>query len=163
MRMRKLLLLLVVLATAVPAAASAAVSETAARPLDKGDGTLAVKNAQGRVIVNARGALLGRLDDGGLTVLDLTPNDDSDFQVFGYDQKPIYRQNGTVVYSGANIRFRLVGGAYSVAITGKGINLSAVGRGTVQGIGVTDGLFSTDGQPFRSIAPSFYLDVFGTL
>jgi len=159
MRMRKLLVFLVVLATAVPAVASAA----PARPLDKGDGTLAVKNAQGRVIVNARGALLGRLDDGGLTVLDLTPNDASDIQVFGYDQKPIYRPNGTVVYSGANIRFRLVGGAYSVAITGKGINLSAVGRGTVQGIGVTDGLFSTDGQPFRSIAPSFYLDVFGTL
>jgi hypothetical protein len=157
--MQKLLVLLVVLATAAPAVASA----TAARPIDKGDGTLAVKNAQGRVIVNARGALLGRLDDGGLTVLDLTPNDDSDIQVFGYDQKPSVRPNGTVVYSGSNIRFRLVGGAYSVAITGKGINLSAVGRGTVQGLGVTDGLFSTDGQPFRSIAPSFYLDVFGTL
>jgi hypothetical protein len=158
--MRKLLIVLVVLATAVPAVASAA----AARPLDKGDGTLAVKNAQGRVIVNARGAILGRLDEGGLTVLDLNPNGNADPpQVFGYDQKPVVRPNGTIVYTGSNIRFRLVGGAYSVAITGKGINLSAVGRGTVQGIGITDGLFSTDGQPFRSIAPSFYLDVFGTL
>jgi hypothetical protein len=157
--MRKLFVVLVVLVTAVSVAAATA----AARPVDKGDGTLAVKNAQGRVVVNARGAVLGRLEEGGLTVLDLTPNGNADISVFGYDQKPIVRANGTTVYSGSNIRFRIAGGAYSVAITGKGINVSAVGRGNVQGLGVTEGLFSSDGQPFRSIAPSFFLDVFGAL
>ena len=151
--MRKLVLVMLV-ALALPAAASAA-------PAERGDGTLAVKNATGRIAIAARGALLGRVDDGVFTVADLSPGGNDEIQVFGNDQKPQVRGDGTTVYKGTNMRFRVVGGLYSVVVTGTGINLSAVGRGTVQGLGMSDGLFSSDGTPFRLASPLGYSDSFG--
>jgi hypothetical protein len=156
--MRKLVLavpfLAVLVALAVPAAALA-------RPVERGDGTLAVKNATGRVTVYAKGTMLGRVVDGQLTILDLSPNGDNEVQVVGYDRKPQLKPNGAAVYTGSNMRFRIVGGAYSAVVTGSGIGLSAVGRGTVLGQGITDGLFSTDGLPFKTVPPLLYSGAFG--
>ncbi len=151
--MRKLVLVLLV-ALALPAAALAA-------PAERGDGTLAVKSATGRITIAARGTLLGRVDDGVFMVADLSPAGNDDIQVFGNDQKPQVRGNGMTVYTGTKMRFRVVGGLYSVVVTGSGINLSAVGRGSVQGLGLSDGLFSSDGTPFRFAAPYGYSDTFG--
>lgn len=151
--MRKLFVVMLV-ALVVPAAAFAV-------PADRSDGTLAVKNATGRVAIAAKGSLLGRVDDGVFAVADLSPAGDDDIQVFGNDQKPQVRANGTTVYKGTNMRFRVVGGLYSVVVTGSGINLSAVGRGSVQGLGLSDGLFSTDGRSFKLASPLGYSDSFG--
>lgn len=151
--MRKLVLVVLVV-LAFPAAAAAV-------PAERGDGTLAVKNATGRITITARGTLLGRVDDGVFAVADLSPGLDDDIQVFGNDRKPQLRPNGMTVYKGTNMRFRVVGGLYAVSVTGSGINLSAVGRGAVQGLGVTDGLFSSDGTPFRLASPLGYSDTFG--
>lgn len=151
--MRKLVLV-VMLALAVPAAALA-------RPVDRGDGTLAVKSATGRITVTARGTILGRVDDGQVAITDLSANASNDVQVFGADQKPSVRPNGTVVYVGTGMRFRIVGGRYSVEVLGRGISLSAVGKGGVQGLGMTDGIFATDGQAFRPMLPGVVTDVFG--
>jgi hypothetical protein len=152
--MRKLVLVMLV-ALALPAVASA-------RPAERGDGTLAIKNASGGVTVIARGTMLGRLADGALTVADLSPNGTNDVQDFGFDRKPRVRADGTSVYQGTDVRFRIVGGQYSVVILGSGINLSAVGRGRVVGQGITDGLFSTDGSPYRTVQPLLlYTDTFG--
>ena len=39
------------------------------------DGALSVKNADGRVVVNGRGGVIGRLDKGQVTIKDPNPND----------------------------------------------------------------------------------------
>jgi len=149
-----LVLGLVLTALAVPSAAFA-------RPAERGDGTLAVKNAVGQVTIRAQGTVLGRIANGTLTILDLSPNGSNDTQVFGFDRKPRLRPDGTSVYQGSDMRFRVVGGQYTVVVLGSGINLSAVGRGSVLGQGVTDGVFSTDGSPFRLVQPLLYTDTFG--
>lgn len=151
--MRKLVLVMLV-ALAFPGAALAVRTE-------RGDGTLAVKSATGRIAISARGTLLGRIDDGAIAVVDLSPGGNDDIQVFGNDQKPQVRGNGTTVYKGTDMRFRVVGGLYAVVVTGSGINLSAVGRGSVQGLGLSDGLFSSDGTPFRYAPPFGYSATFG--
>jgi hypothetical protein len=151
--MRKLVVVVLV-ALAVPAAAFA-------RPVERGDGTLAVKNAVGQVTVRATGTMLGRVTSGTVTIVDLSPGGTNDTQVFGYDRKPRLRLDGSSVYQGNDMRFRIVGGQYSVVVTGSGINFSAVGRGTIVGQGVSDGVFSTDGSPFRPVQPLLYTDTFG--
>jgi hypothetical protein len=91
------------------------------------------------VTVDARGTILRPLADRALTLAHQIPNATHHVQVF-----------------------RIVGGQYSVVILGSGINLSAVGRGRVVGQGITDGLFSTDGSPFRTVQPLLlYTDTFG--
>jgi hypothetical protein len=151
--MRKLVLLALV-SLLVPAAAFA-------RPVERGDGTLAVKNAVGQISVSAKGTMLGRVADGTITIVDLSPNGTNNVQVFGYDSKPRVRADGRTVYQGTDVRFRLLGGQYSVLVVGSGINLSAVGRGRIVAQGVTDGLFSADGSPFEPVQPLLYSDTFG--
>jgi hypothetical protein len=152
--MRKLFLTLVMLLV-VPTAA-------AARPGDKGDGTFAVKNAVGQITVVAKGTALGRVDEGQIAVADMNPGGTGDeIQVLGYDKKPYTKPNGTTVYRGVDMRFRIVGGWYSLTVTGTGVNVSAVGRGTVQGQGISEGLFSTDGLPFKPAPPALYAGSFG--
>jgi hypothetical protein len=151
--MRKLALL-VLLALAVPVAALAA-------PADRGDGTLAVKNATGRMTVTAKGVMLGRVEDGQIVVADLSPNLSADIQVFGYDSKPVVKQSGATVYRGTGLRFRIIGGWYQVIATGVGVNLSAVGTGAVVGQGVSAGLFSVDALPFSTTTKGALFATFG--
>ena len=134
----------------------------AARPGDRGDGTFAVKNAVGQITVVAKGTALGRVDEGQIAVSDMSPGGNSDeIQVLGYDRKPVTRPNGTTIYRGLDMRFRIVGGWYAVVVTGTGVNVSAVGRGTVQGQGISEGLFSTDGSPFKPASAILYTGTFG--
>ena len=146
---------MLVLVLALPATA-------VGRPGDKGDGTFAVKNAVGQITVVAKGTALGRVDEGQIVVLDTSAgNASADIQVLGYDRKPVVRWNGAVVYKGEDMRFRIVGGSYIATVTGTGVNVSAVGRGTVQGQGISEGLFSTDGSPFRAAPAVLYAGSFG--
>ena len=124
--MRKVVLV-VLLALALPAAASA-------RPVERGDGTLAVKNASGTIQVRAKGSILGRIDSGSLTITDWNPNDAADPQVYGAE-RTINQNDQTTIYRGKNIRFRFVSGRYTIKIVGTGINLAAVGSGTLRLVG----------------------------
>jgi hypothetical protein len=151
--MRKCALVLV-LTLLLPAAASA-------RNGDRGDGTFVVKNGVGQLTLNARGSVIGKLDRGEITIQDLTPTAVDDIQVLGYDRKPVVRSDGATTYRGDKMRIRVVGGGYIVTVTGTGINLSSVGKGTVVGAGITDGLFSTDGSPFRGATGAVYGGSFG--
>jgi hypothetical protein len=143
---RILATLLVVLA--VPAAASAQLAE-------RGDGTLALRSVAGKVVLTENGTALGRIDlNGELRVIDrldpnATPRDPADLQVFGADSI-VTKKNGTVIYTGNGLRFRIVGGWFQVKIEGVGIDVSAVGKGTVQVQGVV-GQYSANGAPFRSV------------
>jgi hypothetical protein len=110
---------------------------------------LSVSEARGLVWMQGRGALIGRLDSGRVTVTDLSPVDTSDPLVFGCDVEE-FRGSATVC-RGENLRFRLIGGSWRVAINGRGIDVSAVGRGTVRldGEGLWTGLYSTSGVDCR--------------
>jgi hypothetical protein len=142
--MRKFALVLV-LALALPATA-------AARFGDRGDGTLVVKNARGQVGVTAKvGSALGRVDDGTITILDTSLNGTDDIQVIGADAPKLVRKDGSITYSGTKMRFRIIGGGYVLTVLGSGINVTAVGKGTVYGTDVRAGLISADGAPFTTL------------
>jgi hypothetical protein len=145
--MRRFVPLVVILALALPAAAWG----VKAMP---GDGTLVVDNGRGYVVVRVRGGILGRFDQGRLTVDDPVKGDGSGPKVFNADQVQDLG-NGRTVYIGNNIRFRMIGGLYRVQVNAVGIDISAVGRGTVtlDATGFTDfpGRFSLDGGVFQPL------------
>jgi hypothetical protein len=95
----------------------------------KADGTLSVQDGKGVVQIAARGTIIGRIDQGTVLAIDRNPNDGSTPIVKGGRVRlvTLTRQ----VHQGRNIRFRLVGGFYRLKVQGRGISLSAVGRGAV--------------------------------
>ena len=134
---RIVLILLVVTAALAPVGAYAAKSAL-------GDGTLSLDGVDGRVVVQVRGGIIGRVDRGIVTIRDLTPNDDSDPTVWGArDLRP--DDDTLYVYHGPNIRFRLIGGGFRVTVDGRGIDVSVVGTGFAT-IEAQNGLYSTSGD-----------------
>jgi hypothetical protein len=115
------LLLAPILALATPAVALAVRAGAS-------DGTLSVSHGTGMVVVSAHGSLLGRLAVGKVVVEDADPNDGVAPIVNGADKTKTINDT-TVVYTGANIRFRIVGGSFKVRVVGAGIDLSTAGRG----------------------------------
>ncbi|HEX7310463.1 MAG TPA: hypothetical protein VF232_04730 [Gaiellaceae bacterium] len=101
-----------------------------ARPGGPNDGALSVKNADGRVVIVSKGAVIGRFDRGQVTVKDPNPYDGTGPIVTGADRVEALGEK-TTRYSGSNIRFRIIGGAFTVNVFGTDIDLSAVGRGMV--------------------------------
>lgn len=142
--MRKLVLTLLVLLLAVPAVSAAALLRKV------GDGTLSVEDGTGRVVLIARGGVIGRFDSGSVTIQDRTPNDAFDAKVWGATRLLGERVLGDAGerWSGTNVRFRLIGGEFRIVIAGRGIDLSAVGNGNVflEGEGRLPGVFSLDGE-----------------
>jgi len=143
--MRTPLLIALVCLLALPAVGAAALTRKS------GDGTLSVDSGYGKVMLEARGGIIGRIDRGVVTINDLTPDDVFEPVVFG---GTLTRElpSGAVVYRGANIRFRLIGGAFRVHVNGNGIDLSAVGHGLValEGDGRRNpGSYSLEGDDCR--------------
>ena len=140
--MRKTFVLLALLALGLPVAGVAGLSS--------GDGTLSVEDGRGKVTIQARGAIIGRLDRGTVTVYDLTPEDANDPYVFGADQ-PLALVGDGIKYAGAGLRFRIIGGRYRIVIQGRGIDLSAVGKGfgSIKGDPGQFGVYSLDGADCR--------------
>ena len=124
--MRRLLSIgvLAVLLAALPSLAGAA--EKAPR-----DGTLSIEGGKGFVELSFKGALIGRFAKGSVTITDLLPWDDRAPFVWGEDLETP-RSFTTTTYSGENVRFRVIGGSYTVKIRAVGIDLSAVGRGRLR-------------------------------
>jgi hypothetical protein len=153
--MRLLLVPLSLLALLVPAAS--------AGDRQRGDGTLSIRDGRGTVVVHARGAVIGQVArferNGRLIIDDLDESDSSQPRVLGADWSRL-RADGTPVYGGKGIRFRLIGGRFILRATNAtGLQLSVVGRGTVtldgagsipNGIGY-DGVFSLNGEPAESL------------
>ena len=151
-KMRRLLPALAASALfAVPAAAFAFGAAT--------DGTLAVETGYGSVFIGgrdadgnpigARGALIGSLGSGKVTLTDPGENNTDDLKVVGCDTKKEPSDN-QLVCTGTKIRYRVVGGRFKVKVQGDDIDLSAVGRGlvTLNGYGTVDtngdGILDTD-------------------
>lgn len=114
-------------------------------------GALSVERGRGVVMLDLRGSVLGRLASGSLRVTDHTPFDRYNPLVVG--RKLTQERVGprTVVYRGQGLRFRMLGGGYRIVARGSGIDLSAVGRGSVlldgepRFVGDDVGVYSLDG------------------
>jgi len=143
--MRKTFALLGLLALAIPVAGVAA--------LRVGEGTLSVDDGQGRVALQGRGGVIGRLERGSVTIYDLTPEDANNPVVFGDDRPRGFFGETGIQYAGAGLRFRLVGGGFRIVINGKGIDLSVVAKGSgsiVAGPTGDPGVYSLDGADCRN-------------
>jgi hypothetical protein len=139
--MRKNILLLLVCSLAVPSVGSAALMR------GTGDGTLSVQDGQGRIVIDARGGVIGRFDRGFVTILDRTPEDVFEAKVWGATRDvPLGFEHDR--YFGQGVRFRLIGGSFRIVVNGAGIDLSAVGTGIVslEGSGRFPGVYSLDGE-----------------
>ena len=87
-----------------------------------------------------------------MTIYDLTPEDVNDPVVFG-DDRPVRLVGDTgIQYGGVALRFRLSGGRWRIVVQGRGIDLSAVGKGTgtIRSDGEAGpGIYSLDGADCR--------------
>jgi hypothetical protein len=134
MPMRRLCLTLLCGLVAVPAALAAAHAT--------GDGVLELKAANGTVVLTgARGTAWGQMDKGRLVVTDPVAGDGSVY-VSGAETVTPGKSEGVTVYWGRDIHFRVTGGKYKLAfrgsspdVTAAGVDLTAVGVGSVQLLG----------------------------
>jgi hypothetical protein len=145
--MRKTFVCLALLALLLlPVAAAAALQAGA------GDGTLSVENGRGKVNLDARGGVIGRLDRGTITVYDKTPADASFPVVTGADEPEVFLSDGAVRYRGVGLRFRVIGGGFKLQVQGRGIDLSVVGKGAgfiEADNSLEPGVYSLDGADCR--------------
>jgi hypothetical protein len=152
--MRRFLVPLLLLAAAFPAAALS--ERGAARP----DGTLAVRDGRGKVTLEVKGSVIGRFGYGTLTIQTLDEDSAGDPVVRGHER---FRWGRgivpTYIYTGKNVRFRLIGGRYRVVFTGRALHFSLVGKGRAMldgngsiGDGIFyDGFFSLNGSEEQSL------------
>jgi len=148
--MRRLCLIVAVSLLAAPAAA---LGDRAARTAP-GDGSLVVTGGNGKLLVQGRGLIYGHLDRGTIVVSDYKADDSTAPSVSGARLKVV---GNAVVYSGTDVRFLFPGGKYTLELDGVGIDVSAVGKGTVVAVGqdgIDDGSFAVDGgrdQPLGAL------------
>jgi hypothetical protein len=118
-----------------------------------GDGSLAVTGASARIMsVYGSGLIFGRINLGTLTIIEHKPAGGkaaaaSKVQVSGEVIK-LPSDSTTTQYFGSDMRFLLPSGRYSLRFEGVGIDISAVGWGTVSAIGngaVSSGTLATNG------------------
>jgi hypothetical protein len=138
---------------AVPAAALAV-------PTAVGDGSLVVKNGSAPngtpvVVLQITGSVIGQVGHGKLVI---DPGVDGDTpQVTGASWRGDSTKSPTAqVWKGDDFKFRAVGGKYLVIVYGTGIDLVAVGKGTVRVAGipdstVSDGKYSLNAGDFSSL------------
>jgi hypothetical protein len=111
-----------------------------------GDGSLAVNNASGTVIVQGKGLIYGQIDRGTLIVVEFKPDDPS--AVLSVTGAKPTTTRGVTTYSGSAVRFLLPAGKYTIEAIGTGIDISAVGRGIAgaSGFGTPDdGTYAVNG------------------
>jgi len=144
------------LALAVPVAALAA-------PAAVGDGSLALNSANGTIYVSGRGLIYGHFDSGTLMVLDYKPDDGVSSPVVSSDKAKYAKGSG--VYTGADVRFLLPSGRYTIELIGVGIDASAVGKGSIVATGLgslDDGSYTVNGARPQALGKVPTTDLFGS-
>ena len=139
---------------AVPAAALAS-------PTAVGDGSLVVQNGSAPtgtpvVQLTITGSVIGHVDHGRI-VIDTGVNGDAP-DVTGAEWRGDSTRSDTAqVWRGQNFKFRAVAGKNMVVLVyGSGVDLVAIGKGTVKlaglpDVGVGDGKYSLNGADFVSL------------
>lgn len=119
------------------------------------DGTLSVRDGRGIVVVSGRGGAIGSFVKGSVTISDPIDGDGTGPIVMGDDYPPKERDADTTTWRGNRVRFRIIGGTFTVRVQGRGINLSFVGKGNVKLNGMddldADGVYSVNGEAFMPI------------
>jgi hypothetical protein len=141
--MRRLCLTLLCGLVAVPAALAASHAT--------GDGVLEIRDAAGIVVLNTtRGPVWGQVSSGKLVVTDVVAGDGVIF-VSGAERIIPGATENVTTYRGKDLRFRVTGGKAKLAFKGSGIDLTAVGVGTVTFTGdayaADQGDFALDNSP----------------
>ena len=113
------------------AAVSAAALTGPAVAAEPDTGVLSVERGRGAVTIDIRGSVLGRIASGTLRVTDSTPRDRFVPSVVGRKLTIVRLGPRTLLYRGLGLRFRMLGGGYTLVARGSGISLSAVGYGSV--------------------------------
>jgi hypothetical protein len=154
MQMRALALAVLVALAAVPAALAGQ-----APPRPSGDGTLSLRGATGTFTIAGRGALIGQLDRGAVVVDTRQPGDAI---VTGWEKAKDVNE-GRARYMGVDLNYRILGGSCRIVISGSGVDLSFVGRGTITLAGGGTGTISLDGgdtyQPLPRTPTTFSFPV----
>jgi hypothetical protein len=145
--MRRLCLIL--LACLVVAPAALAASSAA------GDGVLELRAVYGNVTINAKGVLWGQMDRGSLTVTDPVAGD-GDVLVNGADKPARVLPDGSVLYVGKDMHFRITGGSFKLQFSnGTGIDLTTVGVGKATILpdwtATDDGDYAVDGAKWKAV------------
>jgi hypothetical protein len=124
-------------------------------------GSVELQDGSGSVVLTlTRGALIGRFDRGRLRVT-LGEGTQPEVVVFGAEET-ILMDETTTLYRGRNIRFKVLGGTWRVAIHAVNIDASVVGRGIASLRGAT-GAVSIDGAQFRALPLEFKVIQLGAL
>jgi hypothetical protein len=125
-----------------------------ASPTAADDGTLSVRNADGVIFVSGRGTMIGACDHCRVSIVDPSPDDGAPAVVNGAETHKDVSDTHDL-YSGTDVRFRLVGGLFRIKVTGSGIDLGVVakGWGRIQASDTNTGTFSVNGAP-RRLLPS---------
>jgi len=129
----------------------------AASTLSTGDGQLVVKGANGPrnvpvVALTITGAVIGHISGQGRITID-----GGNPEVTGADwQKPSAQSPTAETWGGTDFKFRAVGGRSTIIIYGSGVDVVALGSGTVTLNGLadsptSDGTYSLNGGDFRSL------------
>jgi len=141
--MRTLLAVFASAALAVPALAWAASSTV-------DDGTLSVKNGDGVIFVVARGTIIGACDRCRVSIVDPSPDDGAPPVVDGAETHKDVSDTHDL-YSGTDVRFRIVGGIFKIRVSGYGVDLGVVAKGWVRILAYDSntGTFSVNGAPRR--------------
>ncbi|HEX6762255.1 MAG TPA: hypothetical protein VF094_05605 [Gaiellaceae bacterium] len=145
--MRRLCLILLASLIAVPAAIAASGAA--------GDGSLELRAVYGNVTLAGDGVLWGQMDKGSLAVTDPVPGDGTVY-VSGADKPEKVQPDGSILYSGRDLTFRITGGSYKLKFTnGSGIDLTTVGIGKATIVpsptAVDDGDYARDGGNWKSV------------
>jgi hypothetical protein len=137
--MRRCLLIVLVSLFALPATALASAGAV-------GDGSLSIASANvNSIIVVGHGLIYGYIDQGAVTVFSYVPDEGTQpqLQISG-TTVPTRPTTGGTRYVGSALRF-LISGTYALKFEGSGINVSAVGKGTVTANGADITTASSDG------------------
>ena len=128
------------------AMALATCSAALAAPADSG---IELAGGSGRSVLTLRGAVLGTLEVGRITVS--IRAGDPQVIVQGEDWQRL--TDDGIIYGGRDIRFRIFRGSWKLVVNGTGINASAVGSGVVGLRG--EGRYSIDGAPYQAWPEEF--------
>jgi hypothetical protein len=148
---RKLAFICALSALALPGAASAYTRAP-------GDGTLLIKDGIGKLTLVAKGGVIGHFGEGVLTVRDPNPDDNISEVVTGAESTHVVNDFVTK-YSGKDVRFRYIGGKFTITLVGSNIDLSVIGKGTVSIVGkgtADDGTYSMNGQAVQPLPGPFF-------
>jgi hypothetical protein len=96
-----------------------------------GDGTLVVRNGTGVINIAATGTVIGSCDRCTIWIDDPKLGDGSGPIVTGFEGKRDEITETKSRWSGSDVRFRLIGGFARTRVRGAGIDLYAVGQGSV--------------------------------